>query len=219
MPKKDDTYDMIDSTKKSSLSKIVIACIAVIAIVGLIAMFVLNKKDKDTVAGVVPQKSETVNDQSKTQPTTHQTAEPISGNKQVEGQIVAGVADQNKQEVNVPASSVSIEKTVHFDFDSSVLNANEKNQLESFYEKFKDKKGKLTITGHADSIGTEAVNKWVSKKRSESVLVLFKNAGMSNDIQANIEGYGTSKPISDNSTSDGRAKNRRAEISFVENNK
>lgn len=226
MPVKDDTYDMVDSTKKSPISKFVIAFIAVIAIVGLITMFVLNKKD-DNAAGVVSQKAESLNDQS---PTKSPPAEPISDNKQFDGHAAAGVADHKMQEENVPTSSIAsvnavpsssvvIENSVYFDFNSIMLNVNEKNRLESFYTKIKDNKGKLTIAGHADSVGTEEANKWVSMKRSESVLVYLKNYGMSNDIQVNIKGYGASKPISDNLTSDGRAKNRRAELLFVENKK
>ena len=73
---------------------------------------------------------------------------------------------------------------------------------------------KLEITGHTDNAGDDASNLILSKKRAEAV----KNYLVSKGIDATrfvINYFGETKPIADNSTTEGRAKNRRVEMKIV----
>ena len=73
---------------------------------------------------------------------------------------------------------------------------------------------KLEITGHTDNAGDDASNLILSKKRAEAV----KNYLVSKGIDATrfvINYFGETKPIADNSTAEGRAKNRRVEMKIV----
>lgn len=70
---------------------------------------------------------------------------------------------------------------------------------------------KLSIEGHTDNVGTPAANKTLSEQRAKAVL----DAVAKEDVAANrmaAVGWGQDKPVSDNRTEDGRAKNRRVEI-------
>ncbi len=70
---------------------------------------------------------------------------------------------------------------------------------------------KYVIEGHTDNTGSDAVNRELSFKRAMAVRDYLIRSG----IQASatdVAGLGPSAPIADNSTSDGRARNRRVEI-------
>lgn len=77
----------------------------------------------------------------------------------------------------------------------------------------------ITISGHADSTGSDDINRALSAERANSVLayLLSANGGELNPYAKYFcaAGYSNTRPIADNSTSEGRAKNRRIEISVV----
>lgn len=70
---------------------------------------------------------------------------------------------------------------------------------------------KIIVEGHTDNVGTAASNKTLSEQRASSIKTALVNKGISADRIKTI-GYGQDKPIADNSTVDGKAKNRRVEI-------
>jgi outer membrane protein OmpA-like peptidoglycan-associated protein len=69
----------------------------------------------------------------------------------------------------------------------------------------------LTIEGHADSNGSDALNLELSQKRTESVKEYLTQKGI-DGARINAVGFGETKPIATNSTALGRAKNRRVEL-------
>jgi OOP family OmpA-OmpF porin len=72
----------------------------------------------------------------------------------------------------------------------------------------------LTLVGHTDATGSEAYNHNLSVRRANAVKAYFLSKGLPYEkVQA--KGMGESQPIADNSTSAGRAKNRRVEIEVV----
>ncbi len=75
---------------------------------------------------------------------------------------------------------------------------------------------KVEIGGHTDSLGSEKANQKISEKRAESVKkYLMDKFNISGDRMV-VKGYGSTKPIADNSTKEGRAKNRRVEIRILQ---
>ena len=74
---------------------------------------------------------------------------------------------------------------------------------------------KLRIEGHSDNVGNAENNKKLSKKRSESVTDYLISQGVSSH-RINYIGLGEDVPIFDNSSEEGRAKNRRVQIVFEE---
>jgi outer membrane protein OmpA-like peptidoglycan-associated protein len=74
---------------------------------------------------------------------------------------------------------------------------------------------KAEISGHTDNIGTDAANQLLSQKRAETVVSYLLEKG----IPANrliAKGYGSSVPLANNATEEGRAKNRRTEFKIIE---
>ena len=74
---------------------------------------------------------------------------------------------------------------------------------------------KVEIGGHTDAVGSEAARQKISEKRAESVKkYLMDKFNISGD-RMTTKGYGSQKPIADNKSKEGRAKNRRVEFRVI----
>lgn len=71
---------------------------------------------------------------------------------------------------------------------------------------------KINIEGHTDNVGGENSNQLLSESRAKSVMDALISKGI-DASRLKSKGWGQSKPIADNNTEEGRAKNRRVEIS------
>ena len=70
---------------------------------------------------------------------------------------------------------------------------------------------KLRVEGHTDNVGQKAANQALSEKRAQAVAGWLIAHGV--DIgRLSAKGFGDSKPVADNTTDEGRAKNRRVEL-------
>ncbi|WP_293645517.1 OmpA family protein [Thiolapillus sp.] len=98
-----------------------------------------------------------------------------------------------------------------FDFDSAVLKPEMKAALEDFADKVKASPGheSVTVIGHTDSTGPEAYNLKLSERRAQAAADYLESLGIDS---ITVKGMGESQPIADNSTREGRAQNRRIEI-------
>ncbi|MEO7107291.1 MAG: OmpA family protein [Rhodoferax sp.] len=101
---------------------------------------------------------------------------------------------------------------INFDTDSDVIKPESKAALDNIVKLAKEKADwKFTIEGHTDSTATAAHNQTLSEKRAASVKTYLVAAGVAAS-RVTPQGFGASKPVGDNSTSLGRAQNRRVEL-------
>lgn len=101
-----------------------------------------------------------------------------------------------------------------FDFRSSQLKPEAKIQLEKVVDVMaKNASVNIRVEGHTDSIGSEKSNQLLSEHRSLSVKAFLVEHGIEESRIA-TKGFGSSKPIADNKTEEGRAQNRRVDISL-----
>jgi len=70
---------------------------------------------------------------------------------------------------------------------------------------------KLRVEGHTDNQGNAAANQSLSEKRAQAVVAWLTAHGVEAG-RLTAKGLGQTKPVEDNSTEDGRAKNRRVEL-------
>ncbi len=73
----------------------------------------------------------------------------------------------------------------------------------------------VEVAGYTDDRGNADFNQSLSQKRAESVKAYLQSSGVAAD-RMKAKGYGEARPIGDNSTSAGRAKNRRVELHIIE---
>ncbi len=77
----------------------------------------------------------------------------------------------------------------------------------------------IRISGHTDSTGGSKANLLLSRKRAENVAKFLINIGSIDPARIAFAGYGESKPVANNKTADGRAKNRRIDLMIVNKKK
>jgi OOP family OmpA-OmpF porin len=104
---------------------------------------------------------------------------------------------------------------IQFDTDKSDIKPKYYDELKKFADFLKEyPKVSGTIEGHTDSVGSKNYNFKLSQRRAGSVRnYLIKNLGIAPE-RLDSKGFGLTRPIADNKTSDGRQKNRRIESNF-----
>lgn len=73
----------------------------------------------------------------------------------------------------------------------------------------------IVVSGHTDNTGSVQLNQTLSLQRAEAVRNWMRDTGDVPESCFAVQGYGDSRPIASNDTPDGRAHNRRVEISLV----
>ncbi len=106
--------------------------------------------------------------------------------------------------------------SVNFSHNSYVISDESFSELEilSNYLK-KNLLLKIMIEGHTDNVGDKISNKILSENRAESVYLYLLKSGI-HDSRLSFQGYGETRPIDDNNTKEGRAKNRRTSFKIIE---
>ncbi|MDE1165894.1 MAG: OmpA family protein [Pseudomonas sp.] len=101
---------------------------------------------------------------------------------------------------------------VLFAFNSSDLTNDARSALSGLMDKFKSADVvSIKVVGHTDSVGSDQYNQKLSERRANSVAQYLLSQGLA-PSKLSSEGRGESEPIADNSTDEGRAKNRRVEL-------
>ncbi|MDK9354832.1 OmpA family protein [Lelliottia sp. V106_10] len=103
-----------------------------------------------------------------------------------------------------------------FDSGKSVLKPGSTKMLVNSLVGIKAKPGWLiVVSGHTDNTGSVQLNQTLSLQRAEAVRNWMRDTGDVPESCFAVQGYGDSRPIASNDTPDGRAHNRRVEISLV----
>jgi len=101
---------------------------------------------------------------------------------------------------------------VNFEFAKATLAADAKPVIDQVLALLQgDAALKLSIEGHTDNIGSDTANQKLSEQRAQAVVAALVQGGIAAD-RLSAAGFGAGKPIADNNTSEGRAKNRRVEL-------
>ncbi len=128
---------------------------------------------------------------------------------------------QMEQEVTADAASLSDELNksghvavygINFDTGKATIKPDSENVLQQILTLLQQNAGlKLRVEGHTDNQGNAAANQALSEKRAQAVVAWLTGKGISAS-RLTAKGFGASKPVADNGTDDGRAKNRRVEL-------
>ena len=101
---------------------------------------------------------------------------------------------------------------VMFDFNKSTLQPSSDASLQPAANMMTaDKALKLEVQGHTDNVGNDAYNQTLSEARAKAVVTWLTQHGVAAD-RLTAKGYGKTKPVADNGSDEGGAKNRRVEI-------
>ena len=133
-----------------------------------------------------------------------------------------GVTDNLDQCPNTPLGATvdargcwTYEAKVLFDINSAKVKSEAYPMLqEAVLIMKKNPDLNVEVDGHADSTGAAAYNMTISEKRAEAVKKHFVDQGIDPD-RLTTKGFGITKPAASNKTKEGRAKNRRVELTPV----
>jgi outer membrane protein OmpA-like peptidoglycan-associated protein len=111
------------------------------------------------------------------------------------------------------AVKVTFDSGILFATNKADLNATSKASLTQFAEVLKENRDMdIAIIGHTDNTGSDAINNPLSKNRAQSVSKFLKSQGVASAQIKTIDGQGSTNPVADNSTAEGRKQNRRVEV-------
>lgn len=164
------------------------------------------------------------------------------GNNTALGAIIGGVVggaagayignrmDKQAREIEQEVPGAEVKRVgeginITFDENSGVYFATNKHNINSASQESLDKLVKIfrdypntniLIEGHTDNTGRAEYNMQLSEKRANSVASYLSQNGISSS-RFTTKWYGEEQPKYDNSTVDGRSKNRRVEIAIIAN--
>ena len=129
--------------------------------------------------------------------------------RQVENAKVEEVTDKN----GFKAVKVTFDSGILFATNKADLNAASMNDLSKFSSVLKNNADcHVDVYGHTDSTGNDGINIPLSYKRAQSVQTYLLSCGVPASQFQKVEGKGSSAPVADNATADGRKLNRRVEV-------
>ncbi len=119
--------------------------------------------------------------------------------------------------ISVGGEVVRVLQQVHFAFGTAQILPESFPVLQEVADYLKSNKAikKMSIEGHTDNKGAADLNKKLSQDRANSVMNWLTQHGVEAG-RLEAHGYGMEKPIEDNETEAGRAKNRRVEFKILE---
>ena len=127
----------------------------------------------------------------------------------VENAKVEQVTDAN----GLAAVKVTFDSGILFKTGKYGLSATAKNDLAKFSTVLKNNTDcQVDIQGYTDSTGNDGINLPLSENRAKSVYNYLTSCGVQTSQFKNIQGFGSSNPVADNTTDAGRQANRRVEV-------
>lgn len=130
--------------------------------------------------------------------------------------IVEKQTMQQVIEANVILESLNkdgfIALDILFDTGKSTIKSESQSIIDELVKLMKENPSlKISIEGHTDNVGNSNENKILSQNRAKSVMDAVISKGISKERMSYV-GWGQERPVADNRTEEGRAKNRRVEI-------
>lgn len=134
--------------------------------------------------------------------------------QRIEEEIPGAEVERVGEGINVTFDESS---GVYFDTDKYNINAKSRETLNKLADIFKEyPNSNILVEGHTDSTGSESYNLTLSKNRAQAVTNYLLDQGLSSG-RFETKWYGELQPKYDNSTAEGRSKNRRVELAIVAN--
>ncbi|GHI05291.1 hypothetical protein AQI88_23355 [Streptomyces cellostaticus] len=122
--------------------------------------------------------------------------------------------DERREDTNADVT-FALQAEVLFSKDSAKLGDEAKARIETIAEEIKKQNAtRIRVFGFTDNLGSSAHGDILSKQRANAVQAVLDQDLNDPNVTFDVRGYGEQYPIADNSTEEGRKKNRRVEVSF-----
>jgi outer membrane protein OmpA-like peptidoglycan-associated protein len=126
------------------------------------------------------------------------------------------VYNLNLELIKVKVGKKVVLNNILFETGKAVLTSGSYTELDRLYNLMVENPlMKIEVSGHTDKTGSEPVNLTLSESRAKTVVMYLIKKGVDR-ARIQYKGYGSSQAIADNTTVQGRAKNRRVEFKILE---
>ena len=146
------------------------------------------------------------------------------------GAIIGRKMDKQAEDLQKDMQNAKVERVgegIKITFDSGILfdtnsatlrSASETDitKMAAILQKYPDTN--VLVEGHTDNSGTDAINQPLSERRAQAVATSTIGKGVSSS-RVTTQGYGSTQPVGDNTTPEGKQANRRVEIAIYANEK
>ena len=127
-------------------------------------------------------------------------------------ELLEGKAIETKYADRITEAVSSRSYSIEFETGSAMIRPTSYKMLDEIFESAVVAEGlKLGVYGHTDNNGADAVNVPLSEKRAAAVKEYLARKGLKSS-RVETKGFGSTKPVADNGTEEGRRRNRRVEI-------
>ena len=128
------------------------------------------------------------------------------------------VVQEKPKRVVVEENRIVINEKIQFDFNKATIRPESDSLMQEIIKVIKDHPHikKIAIEGHTSSEGSDKYNLKLSDKRAKAVMEYRVTKGALEKGMFTAKGFGEGKPIADESTEEGKEKNRRVEFNIVE---
>ena len=114
---------------------------------------------------------------------------------------------------------ITFDSGILFDTNSSTLRPTSEadiTKMAAILQKYSDTN--VLVEGHTDNTGSDAINQPLSERRAQAVATATIGKGVSSS-RVTTQGFGSTEPVGDNTTAEGKQANRRVEIAIYANEK
>ncbi|WP_232066412.1 MULTISPECIES: OmpA family protein [Hymenobacter] len=146
------------------------------------------------------------------------------------GAVIGRKMDKQAEELQRDMANAKVERVgegIKITFDSGILFDTNKSDLRAasmteiqkmaeVLKKYPDTN--VLVEGHTDNSGSDAINQPLSERRAQSVANYTITQGV-DAARVSTKGYGSSQPVADNTTVEGKQANRRVEVAIYANEK
>jgi outer membrane protein OmpA-like peptidoglycan-associated protein len=128
------------------------------------------------------------------------------------------VVQEKPKRVVVEENRIAINEKIEFDFNKATIRPESDGLMADLIAVIKENPHikKIAIEGHTSSEGSDKYNLKLSDQRAKAVMNYLVTKGSLPKEMFTAKGFGEKKPISDESTEDGKENNRRVEFNIVE---
>jgi outer membrane protein OmpA-like peptidoglycan-associated protein len=128
------------------------------------------------------------------------------------------VVQEKPKRVVVEDNKIVINEKIQFDFNKATIKPESDSLMQEIIKVIKENPHikKLAIEGHTSSEGSDKYNLKLSDKRAKAVMDYFVTKGELPKEMFTAKGFGESKQIAEESTEEGKEKNRRVEFNITE---
>ncbi|MEU6555979.1 OmpA family protein [Streptomyces sp. NPDC046915] len=122
--------------------------------------------------------------------------------------------DERREDTNADVK-FALQAEVLFSKDSAKLSGESKARIDAIADEIKKQNAtQVRVFGFTDNLGSSAHGDVLSRQRANAVQAVLDQDLNDSNITFEVRGYGEQYPIADNSTEEGRRKNRRVEVTF-----